>query len=132
MSLSSENAVILIVDDEELMRDACFRALAAQGYHVSTAHDGFSGMAKAKELEPDLILVDLQMPGMSGFEVLEQLDTICPGSIKSLITGNVSIDLEKEVVEKRGAWGYLTKPFTPNELRDHVKKALQSKPATKK
>jgi CheY-like chemotaxis protein len=126
MSISSKDTTILIVDDEEFMRDACRRALAAKGYHVATAHDGVSGVSKAKEIDPDLILVDLQMPGMSGFEVLERLNQICPGAIKSLITGNISFDLEKEVIEKHRGWGYLTKPFTPKQLREHVEKALKS------
>jgi two-component system response regulator (stage 0 sporulation protein F) len=127
MSLSDKNAIVLIVDDEKVMRDACSRALKAKGYRVATAHDGFSGIAKAREIGPDLILVDFQMPGMSGFEVLEHLDDICPGAVKSLITGNISSDLEQEVVNRQREWGYLAKPFTPKELRNHVKKALKSK-----
>jgi DNA-binding NtrC family response regulator len=131
MMVAVKDTIILIVDDEELMRDACRRALATQGYRVATAHDGLSGMNKAREINPDLILVDLQMPGMSGFEILEHLNQICPGATKSLITGDISLDLEKEVVEKNRGWGYLTKPFTPKQLRDHVEKALNNDTVTR-
>ena len=128
MSLSGKGKVILIIDDEECIRDSCCQVLTkAGGYRVETANNGEVGLAKAREMVPDVVLVDLDLPGTSGFEVMDRLNEISPGIVKIVVTGNTSIDLEKEVVQKGRAMSYLAKPFSPDQLKQVVRRALDSK-----
>ena len=128
MSLSGKGEVILIIDDEECIRDSCCQVLTkAGGYLVETANNGEVGLAKAREMVPDVVLVDLDLPGTSGFEVMDRLNEISPGIVKIVVTGNTSIDLEKEVVQKGRAMSYLAKPFSPDQLKQVVRRALDSK-----
>ena len=72
-------------------------------------------------------LLDLDMPGTSGFEVMDRLNEISPGIVKIVVTGNTSIDLEEEIIRKRRALSYLAKPFSPDQLKQVVRRALDSK-----
>jgi DNA-binding NtrC family response regulator len=101
--------------------------LTKAGYRVETAVNGEAGLAKARELKPDIALVDLDMPGVPGLEVMDRLSEITPGTVSIVVTGNTSINLEKEVIGKRRAQGYLTKPFSPEQLHLVVRKALDSR-----
>jgi DNA-binding NtrC family response regulator len=127
MSFSGKGEVILIIDDEECIRDSCCQVLTKAGYRVETAINGDVGLAKAREIEPDVALMDLDMPGVSGFEVIDRLNEISPRIIKIVVTGNTAIDLEKEVIRKGRALSYLTKPFSPGQLKQAVRRALDSK-----
>ena len=127
MSFSGKGEVILVIDDEECIRDSCCQVLTKAGYRVETAINGDVGLAKAREIEPDVALMDLDMPGASGFEVMDRLNEINPEIIKIVVTGNTTIDLEKEVIRKGRALSYLTKPFSPDQLKQAVRKALDSK-----
>jgi DNA-binding NtrC family response regulator len=124
MSLSGKGEVILIIDDEECIRDSCCQVLTKVGYRVETAINGEVGLAKAREIGPDMALLDLDMPGVSGLEVMDRLNEVSPGIIKIVVTGNTSIDLEKEIVQKGRALSYLTKPFSPDQLKQIVRRAL--------
>lgn len=127
MSFSGKGEVILVIDDEECIRDSCCQVLTKAGYRVETAINGEVGLAKVKEIGPDVTLVDLDMPGASGLEVMDQLNKISPGIIKIVVTGNTAIDLEEEVVRKGRALTYLTKPFSPDQLKLVVRKALDGR-----
>ncbi len=127
MSLSGKGEVIVIIDDAECIRDSCCQVLTKAGYLVETAINGEIGLAKVKEIDPDVALVDLDMPGVSGLEVMDQLNEINPGIVKIVVTGNTTIDLEQEVIRKGRALSYLTKPFSPDQLKQAVRKALDSR-----
>ncbi|OEU46756.1 MAG: hypothetical protein BA872_08675 [Desulfobacterales bacterium C00003060] len=127
MSFSGKDEVILIIDDEECIRDSCYQVLAKEGYRVETAINGEAGLAKAKEIGLDVVLVDLDMPGASGLEVMDRLNEISPGIIKIVVTGNTSVDLEREAVRKGRALTYLAKPFSPDQLKQVVRMALDSR-----
>ncbi len=116
-------ASILVVDDEETMRDSCCQILRKDGYLVDAAKDGDSGLQKIREIKPDLVLVDLKMPGMSGMELLEKIEDIDPGIISVVITGYATRGSAVEA-KKRNAFDFLPKPFTPNQLRIVVKRGL--------
>jgi methylenetetrahydrofolate dehydrogenase (NADP+)/methenyltetrahydrofolate cyclohydrolase len=116
-------ASILIVDDEETMRDSCCQILRKDGYLVEAAEDGHSGLQKIKDIKPDLVLVDLKMPGMSGMELLEKIEDIDPGIVSVVITGYATRWSAMEA-KKRNAFDFLPKPFTPNQLRIVVKRGL--------
>jgi CheY-like chemotaxis protein len=124
MFRSGRGELILVIDDEECMRDSCCQVLTKAGYRVETAMNGALGLAKARDIGPELALVDLDMPGVSGLEVMDQLSEIQPAIIRIVVTGNTAVDLEKEVIQKNRAVAYLTKPFSPPQLKAVVRKAL--------
>jgi CheY-like chemotaxis protein len=64
---------ILLIDDEEVVRDSCTQILEGGPYEIASASDGTAGLRLVEEFRPDLIFVDLKMPGISGFEVLEKV-----------------------------------------------------------
>ena len=127
MSFSGQGEVILVIDDEECIRDSCCQVLTKAGYRVETAINGEAALAKAREVGPHVALVDLDMPGVSGLEVMDRLKELSPGIIRIVVTGNTSIDLEEEIIHKRRAVSYLTKPFSPEQLRLIVRRALDSR-----
>jgi len=116
--------VILVIDDEEAMRDSCALVLTKDGFQAETAETGQFGLEKARELRPAVALIDLKMPGISGFEVLERLKDIDPQIIPIVITGYATVDSAVEAM-KKGAYDFLPKPFTPEELRIIIRRALE-------
>ena len=117
-------ATILIIDDEIAIRDSCSQVLAKDGYRTETSEDGDSGLQKISHLKPDLVLVDLKMPGMSGMELLEKTRDIDPNIVSVVITGYATIESAVEAM-KRNAYDFLPKPFTPDQLRIIVKRGLE-------
>ena len=124
--MMSKKSTILVIDDEETMRDACQQVLSKNGYDTETSADGADGLRKVRELTPDLVLVDLKMPGISGMEVLEKIGKIDSTIISIVITGYATIESAVEAM-KRGAYDFLPKPFTPDELRIIIKRGLEKR-----
>ena len=120
----AEKPIILVIDDEEAMRDSCSQILVKDGFRAETAENGQIGLEKARELKPALALIDLKMPGLSGFEVLEKLKDIDDQIIPIVITGYATVESAVEAM-KKGAYDFLPKPFTPDELRIIVRRALE-------
>jgi two-component system sensor histidine kinase/response regulator len=112
----SKQATILVIDDERAMRDSCSQVLTKDGYLTETAQDGDSGLQKVNQLKPDLVLVDLKMPGMGGMELLERIAEIDSNIVSIVITGYATIESAVEAM-KRNAYDFLPKPFTPDQLR---------------
>jgi two-component system sensor histidine kinase/response regulator len=119
-----QKAVILVIDDEEAMRDSCQQVLARDGYMTETAEDGNSGLRKIKEVKPDLVLIDLKMPGMGGMELLKEIGRIDPDIISIVITGYATIESAVEAM-KLNAYDFLPKPFTPDQLRIVIERGLE-------
>jgi len=117
-------ATILVIDDEQAMRDSCRQALTKDGYLTETAEDGDSGLQKIRQIKPDLVLVDLKMPGMSGMELLEKIRDIDPNIVSIVITGYATIESAVEAM-KRAAYDFLPKPFTPDQLRIVTRRGLE-------
>ena len=82
-----ENPKILVIDDDDSMRDSCCMVYNKDGFEVDGAEDGIVGLEKISLLRPDLVLIDLKMPGMSGMEVLEKIRIVDPDIISVVITG---------------------------------------------
>lgn len=122
--MKEEKPLVIIIDDEESMRDSCSQILLKDGLRADTAEDGYTGLEKIKELKPAIALIDLKMPGISGFEVLEQIKEIDPHLISIVITGYSTVDSAVEAM-KRGAYDFLPKPFTPEELRIIINRGLE-------
>lgn len=107
---------ILVVEDHELMRLMYQDVLGALGFSVATAVDGRAGVARAAELLPDLILMDLRMPVLDGWGAKELLRAD-PATARIPIVAATSANFSAaESPEKRGFDGYLRKPFGPYEL----------------
>jgi two-component system sensor histidine kinase/response regulator len=120
----SQKATILVIDDEEAMRDSCSQVLNKDGYMTETAEDGHSGLRKIKEVKPDLVLIDLKMPGMGGMELLEKIGQIDPDIISVVITGYATIESAVEAM-KLNAYDFLSKPFTPDQLRIVIGRGME-------
>ncbi len=119
---------ILIIDDEQAVCEACSAILKAENLDVFTAQDGPSGLQRFEETKPDVVFIDLKMPGMSGMNVLSRLNEKDPDAVLIVITGYSTIESAVESM-KRGAFDYLPKPFTPDELRIITKRALEKRAA---
>ena len=117
---------ILIIDDEEIVLDSCQQILASSNFDIRTADNGILGLAMIDEFRPDLTFVDLKMPGISGFEVLEKIHEIDPTMVTIVITGFATIDSAVEAMQK-GAFDFLPKPFTPDELRLITRRGLEKR-----
>jgi signal transduction histidine kinase len=115
---------ILIVDDEEVVLDSCSEILRSAGYAVATASDGAQGLRKVEEFHPDLVYVDLKMPGMSGMEVLERIRAADPSVVTIVITGYATLASAVEAMQ-RGAYDFVPKPFTPEELRLITRRGME-------
>jgi len=115
---------ILIIDDDSSLRRVLEYNLQQEGYLVSTASDGESGLRLFAEQEPALVITDLKMPGMSGFQLLSAVKERSPATVVIVLTAFGAIDTAVEAM-KLGAFDYLTKPFNRDELKLTVKKALQ-------
>jgi len=118
---------ILIVEDDRFLRELIVKKLANEGYDALEAVDGEQGLQKTKEEKPDLILLDLILPGIDGFEVLAlKKDDASVSGIPVIILSNLG---QKEDVEKGlglGAVDYLIKAhFTPGEIIEKVHNILK-------
>lgn len=124
--LSDTRQKILIVDDELDTLIPLKRALEAEDYLVVEASSGMEAIEKARSKHPDLILLDLMMPGMDGFEVCKVLkDDVLTGHTPIImLTAKGEIDDKIEGIET-GADDYVTKPFDLGELKARIKMILR-------
>jgi len=119
-----EKPKILIIDDEEIVRDSCIHILAKNNYVIVTAQNGTEGLDLLHEFRPDLALVDLKMPGLSGYEVLEKIRAHDPTIVTIVITGFATVDSAVASM-KKGTFDFLPKPFKPDELRVIIRRGLE-------
>jgi DNA-binding NtrC family response regulator len=106
---------ILVVDDEEIVRDSLASWLQEDGYRADTAADGPTALAKLTQQPYNILLVDLKMPGMDGLQVLAQAKTLQPDAPVIIMTAYATVDTAVQAM-KQGAYDYLVKPFEPEEL----------------
>ncbi len=123
MTAASNSENILIIDDEESIRDGCRQALEKFGFRVLAAADGQDGIRIAREIHPAIAFVDLKMPSVSGMEVIEILSKDIADIVLIVITGYASILSAVESL-KKGAYDYIPKPFTPDQLRAVARRAI--------
>jgi len=114
---------ILIIEDEPAIVELVTLYLGREGFHVAAAYDGVEGLVAVKMEQPDLIILDLMLPEMDGWEVCKRLrqDTDIP-IIMLTARGD---DVDKIVGLELGADDYVTKPFNPRELAARVKAVLR-------
>ncbi len=118
---------ILIIEDDKFLRELIVQKLKKENFEVSEAVDGEEGIKRIKEEKPGLVLLDLILPGIDGFEVLSQMkEDSTVKSIPVIILSNLGQreDIEKGL--KLGAIDYLIKAhFTPGEIIDKIKSILR-------
>lgn len=101
---------ILIVDDEQSVREVLSEYFIEQGYEVETAGDGEEALAQVQRNTPDLVLLDVRMPGIDGVETLRRLRAIAPDVAVIMVTANEDVGLARDTL-KLGALDYVAKPF---------------------
>jgi signal transduction histidine kinase len=115
---------ILIIDDEEVVLDSCTQILKGSSYQLATAVDGSAGLKLVQEFQPDLVFVDLKMPGISGFDVLDQIHALDATIVTVVITGFATVSSAVDAM-KKGAYDFLPKPFTPDEFRLIARRGIE-------
>ncbi len=115
---------ILVVDDEESLREYLAIMLHREGYHVDAVSDGAQAVARLKEYGYDLVISDIKMPRFTGFELLRHIKDRTPETAVIMVT---AFSTTEEAVEamKQGAYDYITKPFKNEEIRLVIKNALE-------
>ncbi len=120
-----EEAKILIVDDEKLLRWSLQQNFLKNGYSVVTAEKGTEGVEKFKEELPDITLLDIHLPDISGLNVLEQIKEFDRDAIVIMITAYGDIQTAVKSI-KIGAYDFVEKPFNMDKLNILIKKALET------
>ena len=128
--MKNDKKKILIVDDETEMVEVETMRLRASGYEVATACDGRSGFEKARQWAPDLVILDIMLPVMDGYQVCAALkkDPQC-GKIPIVLVSAVDRKYDTDLGRKVGADFYFTKPFEPRVLLDKIRELLLKKKA---
>jgi NADH:ubiquinone oxidoreductase subunit E/CheY-like chemotaxis protein len=115
---------VVVIDDEESMCEGCRQTLEEEGYRSLAAHDGTHGLELVKQSHPNVVLLDLKMPGMNGLEVLPRIHEIDTSIVPIIITGFGTIDSAVESM-KIGAFDFITKPFEPEKLLETVARGVK-------
>ena len=118
-------STVLVCDNEEILRDLVRASLHGNGYRLVEARDGDEALESARRVCPDLILLDMMMPGRSGIEVLEDLraDPELQEVPVVMLTARAQA-ADREAAERAGADRFLSKPFSPAELSRLVEELL--------
>jgi DNA-binding response OmpR family regulator len=116
---------ILIVDDEQTVRDVVAEYFTEQGYAVGTADSGREALKVLESFRPDLVLLDIRMPGIDGVETLRRLREVAPAVSVIMVTANEDVALARDTL-KIGALDYVSKPFDFAYLEQSVMAGLIS------
>ncbi|MEM5769087.1 MAG: response regulator, partial [Bacillota bacterium] len=114
---------ILVIDDEKNMRWVLERGLKDCGHRIDTAASGLEGLERAKLHEPDLVILDLKMPGIDGLETLKRLKELYPRLPVVMTTAHGTVETAIEAM-KCGAADYIIKPFDLEEMKIVIEKNL--------
>jgi two-component system alkaline phosphatase synthesis response regulator PhoP len=114
---------ILVIDDEPAIVEICRDYLHASGFEVITAGDGIQGLAQARQHHPDLVVLDLMLPGMDGLDVCRSLRH--DGNIPIIMLTARIEEADRLIGLELGADDYITKPFSPRELVARVRTVLR-------
>jgi two-component system nitrogen regulation response regulator NtrX len=116
-------ARLLVVDDESGIRSALIQVFEYEGHEVRGAEDGLGGIEAAREFRPDVIFLDVKMPGLDGLDVLARLREEDPSALVIMISGHGTIDTAVEATRK-GAYDFLQKPLDTDRLLVTLRRAL--------
>ncbi len=113
---------VLIIDDDPLIRESTRMVLRTAGYDVTCAGNATEGMATARSLKPDVILLDVMMPDVDGWDALDEMlddDDVC--GIPVIVFTAREHTRGRQLARERGAADYVQKPFEPDQLIDLVR-----------
>src|ERR1700681_2324916 len=115
---------VLVIDDDTALRDTIWLMLETEGFRPALAEDGKAGMKQAMSLKPDLVLVDLRMPGLSGIEVCKQMRA---AGVKTplMVLSAIGDEMDKVLLLEIGADDYVVKPFGTRELLARIRALLR-------
>ncbi len=122
--MTTDRIKILVVDDEETVRMLFRRVLQASGYDVVTAADGQEALAVIADGDIDVVLLDINMPGLSGIDVLGKISTDWPNICVIMVTAVANVQTAVEAM-KLGAYEYITKPFDQDEMLHKIRLATE-------
>lgn len=126
-AMSRAHLKVLLIDDNQDIRDLMRMMLEKTGLTVFEAEDGAKGLIKAREIKPDLILLDVMMPGLSGFQVLEQIREEKGSQLREVPILMITAKSQSEDVDRAlslGATGYIVKPFRQVKFIEKVNSLL--------
>jgi len=115
--------MLLVVDDQPAIRQLLYETLSAEGHRVETAANGREAVARVQKERPDLILLDLKMPGLTGLEALQEIQRYTPGVPVILVTAYGELSDPGEA-ERLGIKSLILKPFDLNDVRQTVRRVL--------
>ena len=116
--------LILTVDDSASMRMLLRASLSAQGFRIEGANDGVHGLERMHELKPDLLITDINMPRMDGFELIEAVRALSEFRGTPILVLSTEFSDEKKVrARDAGATGWITKPFDADKLGAGIPRA---------
>jgi DNA-binding response OmpR family regulator len=118
-------ARVLVVDDERTIGEVVCRYLRREGFDTRVAGDGFEALALAAQQAPDLVVLDLMLPGIDGLEVMRRLRQDHPGRVAVILLTAKDAESERVIGLQGGADDYVVKPFSPSELVARVQAVLR-------
>lgn len=117
---------VLLIDDEVALANTLAQRLKMRDFKVGTAYDGEQALSKLKEEEPDVVVLDLKMPGMHGMEVLREIKKTHPDIQVIILTGH-GTDKDEEDAKRLGGFDFLKKPADIETLEHKIKAAFKEK-----
>ncbi len=124
--MNGEQVRVLVVDDEETVRDLLQRLMKEAGYDVVTAANGQEALDKVSQLNDGVVLLDIKMPGISGMEVLQQITTKWPETCVVMVTAVADTQTAIDAM-KLGAYDYIIKPFKRDDVVQKVQEAIEKR-----
>jgi CheY-like chemotaxis protein len=115
----ADSCRVMVVDDNRDAADSAVMLLQVWGHEAMAVYSGEHCLVRVKDFDPDVILMDIGLPGLDGFEVKEELEKICPGVRVVALTGYTQADIRRRA-RKEGFAGHLLKPVEGAELKSAV------------
>ncbi|OGL46454.1 MAG: hypothetical protein A2161_02445 [Candidatus Schekmanbacteria bacterium RBG_13_48_7] len=116
---------LLLVDDEENILNSLNRALRGENYQILTARNAVEAINVMVQSGAEMVITDYQMPGISGIELLKEIKTRWPDTIRCLITGQADLDGAIEAINEGRIYRFILKPWNNEELRLIISQALK-------
>ena len=118
-------ARVLVVDDDLSVADAISRTLNRRGHEAIVVHNGLDAIRAAQNQSPDLVVLDVVMPGMDGGQLFDRIRQILP-NMKVLLSSGYTINGQAEKILHRGCNGFIQKPFSLYELSEKIRAVMGS------
>ena len=123
--MNPEQHTVLCVDDEENILNSLKRLLRKESYKLMTARSGTEGLKLLEENDVNLVICDQRMPGMSGIDLMAQVNAEYPDVIRIVLTGYTDVDAITESINKGHIYKFLLKPWNDQNLKMEIRQALE-------